>query len=205
MAFSFFKKKVDPAIQLAKDEQKISRDDMIIRNPNEAEQDALFREQKEKMVMYRMWQQDWSDKRVMNFEYLSGYFFTKDGNLIHDDMRRSLCKLDAAFELNHFMAHQDRNLMNGTFADVNDRNRYMKHNISVPLINDIFENYEKWGISDSDFRQIVINTTNPVDNGTRRALNNGERMTDKQIIKTHELSTPNREEKRQTFMGVPIK
>ena len=201
----FGKKKPSPEMELARKEQELTGNEMILRNPAEAEQDAMFHEQKEKMVMYRMWQQDWQPQQIMNFEYLSGFTMQKDGNYKKDEYRRKLCNIQGAYHINQFMAHQNRNLMNCTFLDVNDRNRYIKYNIIMPLTNDIFEHSDDWEINPIDFRQIITNTTNPVDNGTRRALNNGERRTDQQIIKTHELSNPRGDEKKQSFMGNPFK
>ena len=204
MMLDFLRKKKDPAIELQKKDQELTSQEMILRNPSEAEQDAQFREQKEKMVLYRKWTQDMDSKCRTNFQYISGYIITDKG-LSKDTFRRELCNLHGAYEINHTLTHQDRNTMNGVFTSDSDRNRYIKHNIAYPIMNNIFENNDDYNIRGADFRQVVMNTINPIDNVTRRALNNGERRVDMQVIKTHELSTPLKEEKKQTFMGVPIK
>lgn len=200
--FNPFKKKTDFNEQLAKNEQQINKDEIFLRQPNEAEQDALFREEKQRIgvnINYRMWQQEWTDKRIMNIEELAGVMINKQGSMKYDTLRSPLCTVKASFHLNHFMAHQDRNLMASNFENSSDRNRYMKQNISMPIINSIFEKYEEWEITDENYRDIVINTTNPIDNGSRRALGRGEHRTDTQIIKTHEISNPNNVQEKQHF------
>lgn len=194
----------DPSLKLTRQHINMQRD-MAVINAG-IQEDIAFNQQAEEREQILKWQQDLSQE-LENFKHellreinINGtwkreqieVYDSKNNEIKKIDMPPIINRVGVAYVLNTVKRYLNRNTMRSNLSDAIIR-RIMK-SFGFALALNIAENYDKYELDMSQYHSLNVNSRHIVETTLYRALNNGERINERSIIKMIDAQTKNGED-----------